>query len=856
MWAGFVPASGGMSEYDLFNINTIANIYSGAVTTTKVATLNQSLRGLAEIVASPTLHVTGVPTTVTAGQTYQVTVTADPGDGTTDTAYAGTVHFTSTDPAAVLPADATLLNGVGTFDVTFKTAGARSITATDTVTAGDTGTQAGITVTNAAADHYVVTGGIPATAGTTENYTVTVYDAYGNVATDVNYAAAVATTDPQAVAPATVTFSGGIGTFQATLKTAGAQTVTVSDPDVPSLNGSQAVAITPGAYAQFGITLPESLVAGITGTVAVVAQDAYGNAIISYNGPANLFDTDTQASYPTTVTLTSGMGSFLLTPITAGASILYVGNPDTQTTTSADLFVSAGTLNNLVVTVNPGYVAGTAGTVTVTAYDAYGNVETGLNDAINLSSSDPNAAFPAAAHLSEGTATFAVTFFLAGEQSVAARDAAALEITDSAAAIVSPGQTTNYVVQGPATALLGRPSTFTVTAYDAYNNLATGDSATIHFTSTDAAAVLPADVALAAGVASVTATFQTAGTQTLSAFGLTEMVAGTSAGTAVGGFIEGTVFLDTNANGVLDAGESPLAGRAVYLDLDASGAFNAGEPTAVTDPAGHFDFSGYAAGTYVVREDTTRDASFRYVVDQTATLGDGSLTIGAIPYSPVAPIPTTPGSFLGNSAGGTAAGYVRALYKTVLGRAGGDPEVASWVAAIDAGMSTGQVALGFNNSLERRTNEVASYYRNFLGREVDPGASFWVDRLMEGSTEASVVEGILGSREYNLAHADSSTFARDLYIDVLGRQGGEVETQAWVNEMAVGMSRSDVVARFVESYEANDRVVESLYNTGLHRGQDGTSDYWVGMLGSKKSAALVAACILSSDEFYQETAPV
>ena len=316
--------------------------------------------------------------------------------------------------------------------------------------------------------------------------------------------------------------------------------------------------------------------------------------------------------------------------------------------------------------------------------------------------------------------------------------------------------------------------------------------------------------------------------------------------------IQGTLFLDTNADGLFDAGESPLSGRTLFLDLDGSGVYKAGDPTAVTDALGHFAFTGYAVGSYAVLEDTSQDASFRYVVDQTATQADGSLTIGAIPYSPIVAIPTAPGSFTGNTPGGTEAGFVQSLYKTVLGRTGSDFEVASWVAKMDAGMPAGLVAFGFNNSLEHRTNEVVGYYRDFLGRGLDPTASFWIDRLMNGAPESAVVEGILGSREYNLAHANSTTFARDLYLEVLGRQGGDSEIQGWVDELATGMTRAQVVAGFVESYEANDAIVESLYSTALHRPREaGTSDYWVVLLGTRKSAAVVAACIESSDEFLQ-----
>jgi hypothetical protein len=51
-------------------------------------------------------------------------------------AYAGTLHFTSSDPAAVLPDDTTLSSGLGSFFATLKTAGSQTLTATDTSNSG------------------------------------------------------------------------------------------------------------------------------------------------------------------------------------------------------------------------------------------------------------------------------------------------------------------------------------------------------------------------------------------------------------------------------------------------------------------------------------------------------------------------------------------------------------------------------------------------------------------------------------------------------------------------------------------------------------------------------------------------
>ena len=83
------------------------------------------------------LVVSGFTSPTTAGAAHNFTVTAQDAFGNVTTGYTGTVHFTSSDGAAVLPANYTFTGGdAGThvFSVTLKTAGTQSITATDTVT--------------------------------------------------------------------------------------------------------------------------------------------------------------------------------------------------------------------------------------------------------------------------------------------------------------------------------------------------------------------------------------------------------------------------------------------------------------------------------------------------------------------------------------------------------------------------------------------------------------------------------------------------------------------------------------------------------------------------------------------------
>src|SRR5579864_8396315 len=63
----------------------------------------------------------------------------------------------------------------------------------------------------------------------------------------------------------------------------------------------------------------------------------------------------------------------------------------------------------------------------------------------------------------------------------------------------------------------GTAFNFTVTALDSSNTLVSSYAGTVHFVSSDAKAVLPADAPLTSGTASFSATLKTAGSQTISA---------------------------------------------------------------------------------------------------------------------------------------------------------------------------------------------------------------------------------------------------------------------------------------------------------------------------------------------------
>ena len=794
--------------------------------------------------------------TETAGGIESVTVTAYDAYGNVATGYAGTVHITSSDPKAALPADATLTDGTGTFDVTLKTAGSQAIMATDATTGSITGTEPEIMVTAAAATHFTVSGGKDETAGGVETMTITAEDTYGNVATGYAGTVHITSSDPKAALPADATLNNGTGPFDVTLVTAGSQSITATDTATASIIGTEAgIVVTAAVATHFTVSGPTSVVLGTPTSVTVTAYDAYGNVATADTDSVQLTSSDAKATLPAAAALTAGVGTESVTFGTTGTQSLTATDTTSADVTGTDASITVTqTVSKLTITGPTGpVVAGAAASFTVTALDMYGNVVTGDDGMLTLTSTDAQAQLPSGVTFASGVATFPASFETAGTMALAATaaDNSALAATDSSI-VVTPAAATRFVLAGLVNSVAGTAGTLTVTAYDAYGNVATNYAGTVAFTSTDPAAALPASTTLTNGVGSFAVTLNTGGTQAVTATDSASGATGSATGIVVTAMIQGTIFLDTNASGTLDSTESGMAGRVVFLDLKGTGAFVAGDPLTTTNAQGHFSFPGYAAGSATVLENFSQDATDRLVASQTTTNADESLTIADVPLSPTYPLPVGFGPVAATSSGTAAASYVQSLYRDVLGRTGSDAEVAGWVANMAAGMTDAEVATMFVDSLEHRTDEVAAFYSEFLGRGVDVGASTWVDALMAGATEQEVAEAILGSAEFQADHAGTDATIQALYNDVLGREGSDAEVATFRSALSSGASMTQVIATFVGSDEANDRIVASLYTADLHRPEDSGSSIWQSMLRANASASAVAIGILSSPEYEQD----
>src|SRR5947209_1378633 len=75
------------------------------------------------------------PSSSGAGLAFTITVTARDAGNAVVASYAGTVHFASSDSAAVLPSNSKLQNGSQSFAVTLANAGMQTLTASDAASA-------------------------------------------------------------------------------------------------------------------------------------------------------------------------------------------------------------------------------------------------------------------------------------------------------------------------------------------------------------------------------------------------------------------------------------------------------------------------------------------------------------------------------------------------------------------------------------------------------------------------------------------------------------------------------------------------------------------------------------------------
>jgi hypothetical protein len=471
-----------------------------------------------------------------------ITIVAHDPYGNFTTAYNDTVHFTSTDPIAVLPADTTLVNGSATVNATFMTVGIQTITATDVAAPTITGTMSSDATPPVPALFSVA--GFPATtAGVANTFTLTVRDTIGQVASGYTGTVFFSSSDAQAGLPASYTFTtadAGSHTFSATLRSAGTQSIGVRD-FTAGLSGSQVgISVSPAAFGGFRLSVPIAtdshghylMTAGDLIPLTVKATDPFGNAVPGYTGTVHLSSTDTQAGLPADYTFTAADGGVhtftaVLKTTTPNGVVWSIGVADTANaatlTTITNFEVVNAAASTFAITLPTQITAGVPFSSKVTVSDAYGNGVKNYFGTVHFSTSALSAGLPADYTFNgadAGVHTFSLALNTSGNQSLSVVDTNNPALNATASGSINAAAASSLAVSFPTTTTAGVVQFFTVAAVDAYGNAATGYAGTVLFSSSDARAVLPASYTFTkkdAGVHTFSATLETTGVQSITA---------------------------------------------------------------------------------------------------------------------------------------------------------------------------------------------------------------------------------------------------------------------------------------------------------------------------------------------------
>jgi sugar lactone lactonase YvrE len=379
---------------------------------------------------------------VLPGQPFVATVTAVDVDGRVATGYTGTVKFTSSDPyPGLVPPSYTFTpgdNSTHNLAAAFFTAGTQMLTAQDTANSSLSG-NATVTVHAAPATHLKITAPPATVAGSSFDVTVAALDSYGNA--DPSYTGTVSFTSTDSasgtVLPADYTFTAadkGTHTFTggATLLSAGARTLTATDKANGNFTVSASLLVMPAPATHLLLAAPVAAVAGVPFNVTVTALDPYGNVDSNYNGTLSFHSTDTHPGVlPSDYTFSStdkGAHTFAgVTLFTAMENMVTAQDAaNASLTASAPVTVTAGPVFRFAIAAPASAGAGKPISITVTAFDAYGNLETSYTGTITFTSSDPHPALLPPDYTytpsDNGTANFGMAFYTPGQQTLIVTD--------------------------------------------------------------------------------------------------------------------------------------------------------------------------------------------------------------------------------------------------------------------------------------------------------------------------------------------------------------------------------------------------------------------------------------------------
>jgi Ca2+-binding RTX toxin-like protein len=199
------------------------------------------------------------------------------------------------------------------------------------------------------------------------------------------------------------------------------------------------------------------------------------------------------------------------------------------------------------------------------------------------------------------------------------------------------------------------------------------------------------------------------------------------------------------------------------------------------------------------------------------------------------------------------------LYNGLLGRDADAGGAEAWGTAASSTALT-DIAQGFLNSSEFQNNMnsefIQSVYSTLLGRDADAGGEeAWLNLLAHGASRADVIAGLTSSEEGQTASAsaDNTDYVKALYTSVLGREADDAGLDNWVAALTAGADRASIAQGISSSAESTAKstsdFIDELYTNALGRTADAEGKAaWTNALEHGYTQADVAIGIVGSDE--------
>lgn len=188
-------------------------------------------------------------------------------------------------------------------------------------------------------------------------------------------------------------------------------------------------------------------------------------------------------------------------------------------------------------------------------------------------------------------------------------------------------------------------------------------------------------------------------------------------------------------------------------------------------------------------------------------------------------------------------GFVSLLYQNVLGREPDAKGLAGWSGQLDEGqIGPAGAVIGFSQSTEFMnatqaaadtfsqarmpggwTDEVFRLYAATLDRAPDQGGlEGWSKSLAEGTDLPQVVAGFVGSPEFQNTYGDldDAGFVELMYRNVLDRAPDATGERGFLDALAAGDSRADVVIAFAQSREFIQKTDAAVHDWVVAQGVD------------------------------------